>query len=141
MADQKQGHDLSSTIWAIWMGGAVGSFAVMVYGAATDAPLDWVFIVPLALAFVATIVVMFLHYRLEGPTSGAAREADFEKVKRGSGDQLQLLLSLMDEDEVAAFKARLADRVLGDADRLSDGELPYDIDTLESLLSDEQARH
>lgn len=66
-----------------------------------------------------------------------------EKSKRGGqtryDDKLALLMDLMDEDERAAFKEALKQRVLHDA-HYDDGELPFASNTLESLMVEETHR-
>lgn len=66
-----------------------------------------------------------------------------EKPKRTGADvdKTELLLSMMDEEERAAFKAALQQRILDSAARLSDGvrsDGEMDIETLENLLQKER---
>lgn len=67
-------------------------------------------------------------------------ERSLEKAKRGSRreEQLALLMDLMDDEELAAFKETLKRRILADP-AYEDGELPFAEETLKSLLNDEDA--
>lgn len=60
-----------------------------------------------------------------------------EKAKRSPQDHVAVLLEMMDDDERAAFKAELKQRILNDVDRVQDGELPLGDTTLAALLSDD----
>ena len=64
-------------------------------------------------------------------TSGKAKRED--KTQRN--DKMSLLMDLMDDDELAAFKTTLKQRVMEDM-HYDDGELPYDDETLVSLLDE-----
>jgi hypothetical protein len=52
-------------------------------------------------------------------------------------DKLAVLMELMDEEELRQFKETLKRGVLSDMGYASDGESPYDYQTLESLLDEE----
>ena len=99
---------------------------------------------PLAVAaMLAAIVAMFLIWGLPEVTkiytarAGLQTGVSPEKNKRQSGDKLALLMELMDEDERAAFKSTLKQRLLDSAD-YADGELPYSGETLAALLNEER---
>jgi hypothetical protein len=86
---------------------------------------------PLLIALITTAILWV------GPELGerlAGRRANSEKAKRrGEMSRLEMLTALMDEDELAAFKAALRDQVLL-PHRLEDGELPGDAEELSRLL-------
>ena len=63
-----------------------------------------------------------------------------EKNKRDflRGDQMALMMSLLDDDEWMAFKAMLHERVLSRVSH-DDGELPLTPEALEAMMSQEQS--
>ncbi len=98
----------------------------------------WALALPLVIALLATIAILYGE-RLLGPAASREKAETSEKAKRQGADKLALLMDLLDEDERAAFKARLMDEVLAEAGSGSDGELPYDADSLEALLGDQES--
>ncbi|MBN1967624.1 MAG: hypothetical protein JW910_23410 [Anaerolineae bacterium] len=127
----------------IWIAVAVACFGIGIYGANSGRDVGVLFVISLVIAVVSTFMVWgfsLLDEWLNRSRRQAAPEHD--KAKRQGDDRLSLLLSLMDEDEVVAFKAALQQRLLDDVSAPHDGELPYDAQTLEALLYDEgMARH
>jgi hypothetical protein len=101
-------------------------FATALIGIAiADAGSIWAVFGLFAIALAATVVLM------REPGSGALFR---EKQKRGSADHLSLLLEMLDEDERAAFKETLKQRMLEQIGAPDEGELPADADTLAALL-------
>jgi hypothetical protein len=123
----------SGTIIGIWFAAACICFPIMIYGAVTKTNVNWLF----ALTIIATLAFTLLFWFMPDP---GARAALRQKSKRQPGDQLALLKELLDEDELAAFKTALQDRLLDSAASRHDGELPLDADTLEALDSIPESR-
>ena len=121
--------------WAIWIGTGIIAFGIGVYGAASGADVRALFVVVMLLAAVASLAAWFM------PIVAARQFAQplAEKSKRGGDDKLALLLSLMDDDERVAFKEALKQRLLDNAAAPSDGELPYDADSLAALLHEQDS--
>ena len=95
---------------------------------------------PLILAMMGTAIIWTQHEQ-PAKESGQNISAAQEKAKReGSAlsmDKLAVLMELMDEEERLQFKETLKRGVLSDMGYASDGESPYNDDTLESLLDEE----
>ncbi len=128
----------TSAFIAMWIAAAIATFGLSIYGAMAGLREEWILIVPMGVALIATLALWF------APLGGAAaRQAiqaeEAEKAKRRPADRLSILLELMDADELADFKERLKAQILTDAAADRDGELPYDAATLESLLYDDEA--
>ena len=83
-------------------------------------------------------IIWVVPERIKARYGHFSEEQSPEKAKRGSRreEQLALLMDLMDDEELAAFKETLKRRVLADP-AYEDGELPYGSETLESLLRDD----
>ncbi|MCD4686629.1 MAG: hypothetical protein K8S97_11905 [Anaerolineae bacterium] len=88
-------------------------------------------LIPLLVAILATFFLGVLPGMLT--TALETRE----KAKRTPQDRMSLLMEMMDDDERAAFKAALKQRVLDDLDRAEDGELPLGDTTLAALIGDD----
>ena len=78
------------------------------------------------------------HLKILSQT-GESTEKNKREGRSRYDDKLALLMEIMDEDERAAFKEALKQQVLDDA-HYHDGELPYNSDSLESLMVDETRR-
>lgn len=144
-ADWESSYIRPLIIGIAWIAAAVASFGLAIYAAeAKIAPASaWVIALPLIIALLTSLLFWFLPLPDDAQTNKATPDhrGDYspEKAKRDESGQLAVLLSLMDEDEIAAFKARLQDRVLDDlASTSDDGELPMDVATLEMLLADDR---
>ncbi len=127
----------SEVQYAIWIGTGAICFGMGIYGAASNADVGPFFLVAMIIAAVTSMTYMLLPVlaarRLEAPA--------VEKNKRGGDDRLATLLALMDEDERQAFKETLKQRMLDSLTQpATDGELPYDSDTLETLLQEQPSR-
>ena len=118
---------------AIWLGTGIICFGVAIYGAETQHNASWLFVLSTVIAFLLTALLWVLPVITETYDSR-------EKAKRQPADRLALLKELMDEDELAAFKDALKQRMLESVTR-GDGELPYDAEALESLVSGNHAGH
>ena len=95
----------------------------------------------MAAALLATVVVwLFGTYNIQREHRHRNEDhpgsADKGKNRSSREDRMQLLLDLMDEEERAIFKETLKRRVLEESMPTNDGELPYDVTTMESLLND-----
>ena len=92
----------------------------------------------LGIAIGGTFFILLFPDMIREENELTAAKLGLTKAKRAGGsqqdEQLALLLELMDDDERAAFKERLQQRVL---DNLGDneGELPETGETLEALLT------
>lgn len=98
--------------------------------------------VPIAIIAPLVVALMGTFFIWVAPELG---KADAEKYKSRRLEQLQsdekpkrmskmdMLMELMDEDERYAFKEALKRQMLNN---LSDGELNYDAETLESFMDD-----
>lgn len=67
---------------------------------------------------------------------------DNEKAKRDSGatdPRMALLMEMMDEHELQAFKERLKQQIIDEAYVTDDGEIAYRGASLEDLIEDEEA--
>lgn len=121
----------SESHWAIWIGTGIIAFGIAIYGISTETDVSGLFIMAMVLAAVASaaawVVPAVVARRIEAQPAG-------EKAKRGGEDKLSLLLALMDDDERLAFKEALKQRLLDSATGPTDGELPYDAESLEALL-------
>ncbi len=130
----------SAVIVTLWITMAVLAFFGLTIGSSRmGGELSWYFVLPLLLAFVGTFAVWWTDVLATRMLSSPRSGADSEKAKRQGADKLALLMDLLDEDERAAFKARLMDEVLAEAGSGSDGELPYDAESLEALLGDQES--
>jgi hypothetical protein len=116
---------------AVWFGMAIICFAVSTYGTESHNDVSWLFVLLTVIASALTLLLW---------TFPAIAESflNREKAKRQPDERLALLKELLDEDELAAFKAVLKERMLESITR-SDGELPYDAETLETLVSGDHA--
>jgi hypothetical protein len=100
-------------------------------------------IVPIIIALIGTFVIWGLPEIMKDKDTlklGGQLDESGGKAKRKQGDKLALLMEMMDEDERQAFKTALQQRLLQETTAntaYDDGELPYDAETLESLLDDE----
>ena len=92
----------------------------------------------LAMLLFGMSIIWVAPERMKAKYGPFGEEQSPEKAKRGSRreEQLALLMDLMDDEELAAFKETLKRRVLADP-AYDDGELPYRSETLESLLRDD----
>lgn len=132
MRSEKQ--DFSGMLAGIWIAAGIACFgAALGYGFAGQ-PFSFWFITPMIVALLATVVIMAPTWRQS--TTSSSQEA-LGKAKNQASDQLGMLLSLMDEDELADFKERLKTRVLDDMSHLSDGETAYDAVSIEALLGED----
>jgi hypothetical protein len=127
----------SEVQYAIWIGTGAICFGMGIYGAASSADVGPFFLAAMIIAGVISLTYMLLPIltarRVETPTA--------EKSKRGGDDRIATLLALMDDDERQAFKEALKQRMLDSlAQPATDGELPYDSDTLENLLQEQPSR-
>jgi hypothetical protein len=113
---------------AVWFGTAITCFAVGIYGAESQNDVGWLFVLLTVIASVLTLLLWAFP-------AIAENYASREKAKRQPDERLALLKELLDEDELAAFKEVLKQRMLDSAVR-GDGELPYDA---EALLSGDHA--
>lgn len=127
---------LTLFIWAII--GAIGISSFIDEGITSGG----VILVVILLSF-GTGLTNILMGQGSSSSSKADETAMMEKPKRTGADvdKTELLLSMMDDDERAAFKAALQQRILDSTARLSDdvrsdGEV--DIETLEELLQNER---
>jgi hypothetical protein len=131
-----RGREPSSEIhWAIWIGTGVICFGLAIYGAVTGNDIASLFILAMLIAAVTSVSAWVLP-------SFAARRTEAqpaEKAKRMGDDKLSLLMSLMDDDERVAFKEALKQRLLDSAAAPTDGELPYDAESLEALLDSQES--
>jgi thiol:disulfide interchange protein len=119
---------------AIWFGMAIISFAVASYGTESQNDVGWLFVLLTVIASALTLLLWTFPVIAESYVNR-------EKAKRHQPDErLALLKELLDEDELAAFKAVLKQRMLESVTR-SDGELPYDAEALEELVSGDHAAH
>lgn len=98
----------------------------------------WLAIAPLVIAVMGTFMIWVIP-ELDSNQAAASNDESTGKAKRQHGDKLSLLLEMMDEDERAAFKHLLKQQVL-EEHRYADGELPYNGDSLESLLTEDSNR-
>lgn len=100
-------------------------------GAVTSGELGLGLLIPLATAILTTLFLGVL------PGMITSVQDQREKAKRSPQDRVAVLLELMDDDERAEFKAQLKQRILDDADRAQDGELPLGDTSLAALLHDD----
>ncbi|MBN1967625.1 MAG: hypothetical protein JW910_23415 [Anaerolineae bacterium] len=123
----------------IWIGIGIVSFGIALYGGISGHEVGGLFVVAMFFALLSTMAVWALPFfgETQSRVASPVERQEPEKVKRGGEDRLALLLSLMDEDELAAFKEALKQRVLADVGGPDDGELPYDTQTLEALMYDD----
>lgn len=119
MSDEQR-TTLLSVIWF--------SMGITSIGVAVSGKIGPAFFTPLLIAMLATFVFVSL------PSILSAVRQQREKAKNQPQDRAALLLSLLNEDERAAFKAALQQRVLDDLHPDADGELPDT--TLAALLDD-----
>ncbi len=127
----------SEVQYAIWLGTGAICFGMGIYGAASSADVGPFFLAAMIIAGVISLTYMLLPVL----TARRAEAPAVEKSKRGSDDRLSTLLALMDEDERQAFKETLKQRMLDSLTQpAADGELPYDSDTLETLLQEQSSR-
>ena len=113
-----------AVVIAIWIAVAIIGFGMAIYGSETGRSLLVYYLLPLLIALAGTVLVWILPVNLGTQT---------EKTKRQAGDRLELLLDLLDEDERAALRDTLRQRLADEVADGSDGELPYDADTLEAM--------
>jgi Na+/melibiose symporter-like transporter len=118
---------------AVWFGMAIICFAVSAYGTESQNDVRWLFVL-------LTLIASALTLLLWAFPAVAERFLNREKAKRQPDERLALLKELLDEDELAAFKAVLKERMLERITR-SDGELPYDVDALVSADRAAQGAH
>lgn len=125
----------------IWIATAIICFGIAIYGAVTTYDVKVLFALCMMIAIAATGAVWTLPI-FEERSGTADLTPEQDKAKRQPADKLALLMELMDEAEREAFKEALKQRVLEEAGSRSDGELPYDLETLEALTYGEEAgRH
>lgn len=117
---------LLATIWF--------SMALVGIGIATGSDTPELMIIPITVALLLTVVMVLI------PDMLAALTAERAKGKRQPQDKLSMLMDILDEDERAAFKDLLKQRVLEDMGRAADGELPADDESLAALLDAEHTR-
>jgi hypothetical protein len=115
---------------AIWFGVGFVCFAVAIYGSETQRDVTLLFTFAILVASVFTLLLWFMP-------AIAEIVASREKAKRQPVDKLALLRDLLDDDELAAFKETLKQRVLDSVSAGDDGELPLDAATLEALAADD----
>ena len=133
-------NNLAKTVSTVIMWIILG----VISGFALDRPNDAVVLtlVPLLFALIGTFFIWVAPELSKDDRDKVTNKAQdlYEKAKRrgqsAGQDKLDLLVSLMDEDELAAFKATLRQQILDHAG-YADGELPYGSDTLESLMDEE----
>lgn len=128
----------------VWIAAAVGFFAIGIYGAISELDVAGLFIMMMVAAMASTIMIWMLPiFGNRSEHTEQTQQQEPGKAKREGDDRLALLLSLMDDDEREAFKAALKQRVLADVGGPvggpDDGELPYDAESLETLLYSEDA--
>lgn len=111
---------LLATIWF--------SMALVGIGIATGSDTPELLIIPITVALLLTVVMVLI------PDIIGALATEREKAKRQPQNKLSLLMDLMDEDERAAFKQALMQRVLDDMTATSDSELPASDESLAGLL-------
>ena len=113
-----------------------GVFNATIRGDATAMAL-W----PLVLAMISTAIIWTTDSeKAKSETEKSTAEAREKAKREGSAlsmDKLAVLVELMDEEELRQFKETLKRGVLTDMGYASDGESPYDYQTLESLLDEE----
>ena len=121
---------------SIWIAVGLIDFGVALSNIEQGNALGWPFMLPLVIALISTLFIWTVPTILEGRVNTAARSD--QKPKRSSGDMMALLMELMDEDERAAFKQKLQQRLLRDVGYIDDGEIPDEHISLESLMQDEE---
>lgn len=109
-----------ATVWV--------AMAIATIGVAVGTSTPGLMVIPIAVALLVTIMMVVV------PDIVKALATEREKAKRQPQDKLSLLMELMDEDERAAFKEALKQRVLDDMTATGDGELPVSDESLAALL-------
>jgi hypothetical protein len=117
--------DKTGIISTIWVSAAVMCLAIAIYGATNDQGVEsWVLAFPILMATLLTSALWLSTVLIE------SRDV-IEKTKRQPTDKLALLKELLDDDELDAFKQALKQSLL---EQQSDGELPYDEESLNALI-------
>ena len=137
MSDNKPPNLGKDAIVAMWIAVAIIDFGVALSTIENNNPLGWPFVLPILVAFLGTLIIWTTQLPRERYNKQSAQGQ--EKPKREAGDMMALLMELMDEDERAAFKQKLQERVLRDAGYGEDGEIPDQRVSLETLMHDEDA--
>lgn len=119
----------------IWFSAAIMCFSIAIYGAETGHDVGKIFLIPMLFSLLATLLIWVIPAVAEIQ----ARQDALGKAKHQPLDRAALLLELMDEDEQAAFKSALKQRVLGDLHQAGDGELPLSAEVLAALAGEETA--
>lgn len=124
------------TIIAMWFAVAIIDFGLAIASFADSSSLGWPMIIPILIALFGTIYILSVQPWIDARLEQTGR--DQEKAKREVGDMMAVLMELMDEDERAAFKQRLEERVLGDAGFTDDGEIPDSRVSLDALMEEDR---